>query len=112
MAHGAGKFFSVVNGAWMLCDTVNDVWTLCDIVNGAMNALRYCQLRDDACRNVGTSAKLSSPFEKANTYAVYPYSMINFIPSLGMRFRIANSCTSSREILKGLSQDAGRADFT
>jgi hypothetical protein len=47
-----------------------------------MEAPNYCQwrnersavlqLRDDVCSNVGTNAKLSSVFEKANTNAAYP----------------------------------------
>ncbi len=37
--------------------------------------------------------KLSSAFEKANTSAAYPYGLINFVPALGIHFRIANSRT-------------------
>ncbi len=37
-------------------------------------------------------------------------SEMNFIPALAIRFRIANSCTRWRGIIKGLSQDGGRAD--
>jgi hypothetical protein len=37
---------------------------------------------------------------------------MNFIPALGIRFRIANSCMMWRGMFKGLSQDEGRADFS
>ncbi len=37
---------------------------------------------------------------------------MNFIPALGIRLRIAKSCTTWHGIFKGLSQDGGRADFS
>jgi hypothetical protein len=36
---------------------------------------------------------------------------MNFIPTLVIRFRITNSCTSWRGIFEGLSQDGGRGAF-
>ncbi len=90
-------------------------YALCDIDNGAMNAPGSWQLQDNACSNVGTSAntlggsskrmgKLLPTFEKADPSATYPYCMINFIPGLGIRFRIANSCTGWHGVCKELSQ--------
>jgi hypothetical protein len=40
-----------------------------------------------------SKGKLSSAFEKAGTSAAYPYGAMNLIPTLEIRFRIANSCT-------------------
>jgi hypothetical protein len=37
--------------------------------------------------------KLISAFEKANTSAAYPYGTMNFIPALGIHFRIVKSRT-------------------
>jgi hypothetical protein len=56
--------------------------------------------------------KLCSDFEKANTCVAYPFGAMNFISLLGIRFRIANSCTRWCGIFKGLSQDGGQADFS
>jgi hypothetical protein len=56
--------------------------------------------------------KLSSALKKADTSDTYPYGATNFIPALAIRFRIANSCTSCREIFTELSQDGERADFS
>jgi hypothetical protein len=59
------------------------------------------QLRDDVCSNVGTNAKLSSVFEKANTNAAYPYNAMNFIPALGMHSELPIAVRSGAESLKG-----------
>jgi hypothetical protein len=56
--------------------------------------------------------KFSSTFEKADTSAAYPYCAMNFIPALGIRFRMANSRTRLRCNFKGLSQDGGWANFS
>jgi hypothetical protein len=60
----------------------------------------------------GGGAELDSTFEKAETSAAYPYCAMNFIPALGIRFRMANSRTRRRCNFKGLSQDGGWADFS
>ncbi len=57
--------------------------------NGAMNT-------GGSSKRMGT---LSSAFAKAG--------VMNFIPSLEIRFRLANSCTRRRGSFKGLSQDGG-----
>jgi hypothetical protein len=55
---------------------------------------------------------LSSAFEKADTSAICPYSMMNLIPLLGFHFQIANSRTRWHCNFKGLSQDRGLTDFS
>jgi hypothetical protein len=52
--------------------------------------------------------KLGSNFEKAYTSAAYPYGVMNFIPALGIRFRITNNRTRWRCNFKWLSKDGGR----
>jgi hypothetical protein len=49
--------------------------------------------------------KLSSAFEKADSSAAYPFCGMNFIPKLGIRFRIAKVHTRWVCNFKGLSQD-------
>jgi hypothetical protein len=56
--------------------------------------------------------KLSSAFEKADTSAICPYSMMNLIPLLGLHFQISNSRTRWHCNFKGLLQDGGRTDFS
>jgi hypothetical protein len=59
--------------------------------------------------------KLSSAFEKADTSAAYSYSMMNFVPLLGIQIKIANSCTrwycEALWYFKGLSQDGNGRIF-
>jgi hypothetical protein len=45
--------------------------------------------------------KLISAFEKASTSAAYPYGTMNFIPALGIHFRIVKNRTRWRVTLKG-----------
>ncbi len=57
--------------------------------------------------------KLCSTFEKADASAAYPYGEMNFIPALGIHFRITNRCTIWRCNFKWLSKDGGRTtDFS
>jgi hypothetical protein len=70
---------------------------LWDIGNGAMNDLRYWQLRDNACE-----------------YTTFFLSLRRdeFMAALTIGILIANSCTRWRRIFIGLSQDGGWANFS
>jgi hypothetical protein len=54
--------------------------------------------------------KLSSAFEKTDTSAAHPYRAMNFIPTLGIHFRIANSRTRWR--CNFSHRMGGRTDFS
>ncbi len=72
-----------------------------------MKALRYWQLRDDACELYRLHAETSANAPRFS----YPYDAMNFMAALAIRILIANSCTRWRWIFKGLSQDGGWTDF-
>jgi hypothetical protein len=71
----------------------------CDIGNCAMIPVD-CTVHCMPCDTSANTPRFS-----------YPYGTMNFMPALGIRILIANSCTRSRWIFTGLSQDGERADF-
>jgi hypothetical protein len=84
-----------------------------DIGNGAMNALRCWKLR-----YVNTLSALQRDWETSvqllkkptNFRAAYPYSVMNILAALAICFQIA--VRGGRCSFQGLSEDAGRADFS
>jgi len=77
--------------------------------NSAMNIPRYWQRRNESSALLETAKKMPScPLPPVQIH----YGVMNFIPALAIRSQLVNSCTRWHEILKGLSQDGQRADFS
>ncbi len=74
------------------------IHTFFSVGEGAMNALRYWQLRDDACTlyRLGAETSANSPSFS------YPHGAMNFLAALAIKILIANSCIrDDAESLKG-----------
>jgi hypothetical protein len=82
---------------------------LFSIGNGAMKAPRYWQWRNECSELLESSLIMpSGPLQPVQLHI----GAMNFILTLAIWSRIAKSCTRWRWILKVLSQDWGRADFS
>ncbi len=78
------------------------------VSNGAMNARRYWQWCNDSC----ILYRLRDEISVVTPHFSFPYVGMNFMPSLGSRILIVNSCTIWRGIFKGLPKDGARTDFS
>jgi hypothetical protein len=81
---------------------------LFSVSNCAMNARRYWQWCDDACKLYRLRDEISVIFTPRFSY---PCGAMNFMTSLGIKILIVHSCTRWCGIFKGLPKDGGRTDF-